>query len=68
VGVVDSDPAVQGRRLFGHLVQSPAEILNLRAEVILISSLGHAGEIRDHLQSLAYRGPEVFSVELSPEM
>jgi len=62
VGVVDSNPALQGRKLFGCRVASPPEIDSMNADVVLISSLGHAEEIESYLQPLSARGVKIHSV------
>jgi predicted transcriptional regulator len=62
VGVVDSNPAMQGRKMFGCRVASPSEIDSMNADVVLISSLGHAEEIENYLQPLSERGVEIHSV------
>jgi len=62
VGVVDSNPAMQGRKMFGCLVASPSEIDSMNADVVMISSLGHAEEIENHLQPLSEHGVEIHSV------
>ena len=62
VGVVDSDPARQGRTMLGCRVMSPACIESLGADVVVISSLGHAEEIANRIRPLAGRGIEIHSV------
>jgi len=61
-GIVDGDPQVQGRPLFGFIVESPVEIEKMKPDVVLISSYGHSEEIEKHLQPFCARGVEIFSV------
>ena len=62
-GVVDQDPQLQGRSLFGLTVANPTEIERMKPDVVLISSYGHAEEIERHLQPLSAKGVEIYSVE-----
>lgn len=62
VGVVDSNSDLQGKNFFGLPVQNPSSLESLNAQVVLITSLGHAEEIENHLQPLIRRGIEVHTV------
>jgi hypothetical protein len=52
VGLVDGDPGLQGQKKFGFPVRSREEILDLRPEVVLISSYYRFQEIYESLRSL----------------
>ena len=49
VGIVDDDPAKQGRRLFGFTIQSPTVITELRPDAIIVTSIMYKDEIIDRL-------------------
>ncbi len=49
VGIVDDDPAKQGRRLFGFTIQSPSIISELRPDAIVVTSIMYKDEIIDRL-------------------
>ena len=65
VGVVDSDGCRQGRTLFGRPVTDPSSLASMAADLVLITSLGHADEILKSLETLRRKGLEVCSVGLS---
>lgn len=62
VGVVDSDPSRQGKRINDCQVSDPDCLPRLGAQVVLISSLGHAEEIAGLLEPLRRRGMEIRSL------
>ena len=64
VGVVDSDPARQGRDLYGYIVTSPETLESLKPEVVLVGSLGHAEEIENRLAQFAVRGVEIITLDM----
>jgi FlaA1/EpsC-like NDP-sugar epimerase len=45
IGIVDDDPAKQGRRLFGFTIQSPKTINELRPDAIIVTSIRYRDEI-----------------------
>lgn len=55
VGVVDNDPVIQGREIFGLRVAEPARIDSMQADAVIISSYGHAEEIENSLRPLVNR-------------
>lgn len=63
-GVVDSDPRLQGRDLFGHRVAAPASLERLSPDVVIVASLGHADEIERTLAPLSAAGVAVITLEL----
>ncbi len=56
IGIVDNDPARQGKRL-GHLtIDSPSAILANQPDAVLITSFGHMDEIHEQLKPMEERG------------
>ena len=45
VGIVDDDPAKQGKRLFGFTIQNPNIISGLRPDAVIITSIKYRDEI-----------------------
>ena len=62
VGIVDSDPSRQGRRIGALTVGSPDRIENLKADTVLITSFGHAEEIHRQIHHLEERGIRIARV------
>ncbi|MBI2901777.1 MAG: winged helix-turn-helix transcriptional regulator [Planctomycetes bacterium] len=59
VGIVDSDPARQGRRLGDLTIEPPASIPAHAPDAVIITSFGHMDEIHDQLRPLEERGLRV---------
>lgn len=51
VGLVDDDPDKQGRHRAGRLVSVPGTIFELEPDGVLITTIKHAEEIRDRIES-----------------
>lgn len=62
VAIADSAPPLQGERIFGLPVVAPEAIAELRADVVLISSVSAQAEIRAALEALDLGGTEVVSI------
>jgi predicted transcriptional regulator len=56
VGIVDNDPAKQGRVLCGLTVAPPRDIPAMKPDAVLITSFGHMDEIHAQLKPMEERG------------
>ncbi|GAG76522.1 unnamed protein product [marine sediment metagenome] len=45
IGIIDDDPAKQGKRLFGFTIQNPNVISELRPDAIIVTSIMYKDEI-----------------------
>ena len=59
VGIVDSDPARQGRRIGEIEVTDPGTIAGLNPDAVVITSYGHVDEIHDKVRPLEARGIQI---------
>jgi DNA-binding MarR family transcriptional regulator len=62
-GIVDSDPAKQGNRFNGFLIQAPEHLKTMNADAVLITSFARQEEIHQRIQGVM--GNEVMVKRLS---
>ena len=62
-GVVDSDPAKQGKAFDGVTVQKPKELNAINADAVVITSFGRQEEIHEYVRQLV--GDRIRIVRLS---
>lgn len=62
VGIVDSDPGKQGRRLGRLEVTSPDRALESRPDTVLITSTGHRGEMYAQIRHVEQEGVRVVRI------
>lgn len=62
IGIVDDDPAKQGKRLFGFTIQSPNTISELKPNAIIVTSIMYRDEIIEKLKNRGLKESVFYSL------